>query len=144
MEERIRPTKSGLFAIELLIGVGVFAICAAICVGLFVRAEVVSHESADMTQAVNEARSAAECFKASGGDLARTAEQCGGDIVQGAMFLHYDEHWQRLPYEGDWTFQLTLAPHAAEGYAAGTLSVDRAAEDAPFLSWEVAAMEVRP
>ena len=33
--ERIKPTRSGLFAIELLIAVGVFSLCAAICVGLF-------------------------------------------------------------------------------------------------------------
>ena len=51
MEERIRPTKSGLFAIELLIAVGVFSLCAAICVGLFVRSEVMSQESADLTRA---------------------------------------------------------------------------------------------
>ena len=37
MRERIKPTRSGLFAIELLISIGVFSLCAAICVGLFVR-----------------------------------------------------------------------------------------------------------
>ena len=74
MDERIKPTKSGLFAIELLIAVGVFSLCAAICVGLFVRSEIISQDSADLNQAVTAARSASECFKAAGGDLQRTAE----------------------------------------------------------------------
>ena len=76
--ERIKPTRSGLFAIELLIAVGVFSLCAAICVDLFVRSEVMSQDSADLNRAVTEARSAAECFKAVGGDLEKTAELTGG------------------------------------------------------------------
>lgn len=79
--ERIKPTRSGLFAIELLIAVGVFSLCAAICVGLFVRSEVMSQDSADLNRAVAEARSAAECFKAVGGDLEKTAELTGGQII---------------------------------------------------------------
>ena len=67
MDERIKPTKSGLFAIELLIAVGVFSLCAAICVGLFVRSEIISQDSADLNQAVTAARSASECFKAAVG-----------------------------------------------------------------------------
>ena len=78
MAERIKPTRSGLFAIELLIAVGVFSLCAAICVGLFVRSEVMSQESADLTRAVSEARSVAECFKAAGGDLERRRSSPGG------------------------------------------------------------------
>ena len=45
-EERIRPTRSGLFMIELLIAVGVFTLCAAVCVGLFVRSEVMRRSDA--------------------------------------------------------------------------------------------------
>ena len=81
--ERIKPTRSGLFAIELLIAVGVFSLCAAICVGLFVRSEVMSQDSADLNRAVTEARSAAECFKAVGGDLEKTAELTGGSLEDG-------------------------------------------------------------
>ena len=69
MGQRIRPSRSGLVAIELVIAVGVFALCAAIAIGLLVRAELSSGESADLTRAVSEARTAAECYKAAGGDL---------------------------------------------------------------------------
>ena len=147
MEERIRPTKSGLFAIELLIGVGVFAICAAICVGLFVRAEVVSRDSADMTHAVNEARSVAECYKAAGGDLNRTAELCGGSVTDSILFLEYDEEWNALPGGSeDGTgapFRLSLAPQGTEG-GCRTAELTLRAQEETILSWEIAALEVMP
>ena len=73
MEERIRPSRSGLIAIEVMVAVGVFALCAAIAIGLLVRAELMSRESAELTQAVSQARSAAECYKSVGGDLEETA-----------------------------------------------------------------------
>ena len=60
MDERVRPTRSGLFTIELLVAVGVFTLCAAICVGLFVRSEVISRDSADLNRAVTEAQRVAE------------------------------------------------------------------------------------
>ena len=74
-DERIRPTRSGLFMIELLIAVGVFTFCAAVCVGLFVRSEVMSRESADLTRMTTEARNIVECWKAVGGDFEKTAER---------------------------------------------------------------------
>lgn len=42
----VRSSRSGLLVIELVIAVGVFALCAAICVGLFVQADSVSRDSA--------------------------------------------------------------------------------------------------
>ena len=42
----VRSSRSGLLVIELVIAVGVFALCAAICVGLFVQADRVSRDSA--------------------------------------------------------------------------------------------------
>ena len=97
MDERIKPTKSGLFAIELLIAVGVFSLCAAICVGLFVRSEIISQDSADLNQAVTAARSASECFKAAGGDLERTAELTGGEVSNGVLFLEFYGDLLKLP-----------------------------------------------
>ena len=81
MRERIRPTRSGLFAIELTLAVGVFTLCAAICTGIFVQSEVMSQDSEALSRAVNEARNVAECFKAARGDLARTAQLSGGEII---------------------------------------------------------------
>ena len=138
MRERIKPTRSGLFAIELLISIGVFSLCAAICVGLFVRSEVISQTSADLSRAVSEARSAAECYKAAGGNLEKTADLIGGTLENGTLRLYYDQDWQKAGDCGtgvELLFLLELIPElpAETGLAAARLKISgpAAAEDLP-------------
>ena len=139
MQDRINPTRSGLFTIELLIAVGIFTLCAAICVGLFVRAEVTSRDSADLNRAVTEARSAAECFKAAGGDLEETARLTGGELKGDMLLLRYDEN-----------FELTLTPAREDGYMSASLSVKRyelrdgVSSEEEILAWDVAVLEAVP
>ncbi len=147
--ERIKPTRSGLFAIELLIAVGVFSLCAAICVGLFVRSEVMSQDSADLNRAVAEARSAAECFKAVGGDLEKTAELTGGQISgDTTLFISYDQSWHKLDAGAESAFDITLTLRPEGGYTGASLSVqryDRTEKETTgttILFWEIAALEV--
>lgn len=147
--ERIKPTRSGLFAIELLIAVGVFSLCAAICVGLFVRSEVMSQDSADLNRAVTEARSAAECFKAVGGDLEKTAELTGGQISgDTTLFISYDQSWHKLDAGAESAFDITLTLRPEGGYTGASLSVqryDRTEKETTgttILFWEIAALEV--
>ena len=130
MRERIKPTRSGLFAIELLIAVGVFSLCAAICVGLFVRAEVMSRDSADLNRAVTEARNAAECFKAAGGDLEETARLTGGELAGDTLFLRYDGE-----------LELTLTPARENGYISAVLTVRRTGTNEDILVWDIAVLE---
>lgn len=133
MEERIRPTKSGLFSIELLICVGVFAFCASVCMGIFVRAELMSRESEELNQAVSEARSLAERWKAAGGDLERTAALGGGRVEDGTLILQRERLVLRLtPEEGtltascdgrvllDWT--VAALPRTADAADAGAMA----------------------
>lgn len=131
MEDRVRPTKSGLFAIELLIAVGVFVFCAVVCLGVFARAELESRDSAELELAMNAARNAAECFKAAGGDVAEAADLCGGAVQDGAL------EWEVA--DG---LLLRLVPGTAEGYVTGELSVARG--ETELLRWTVAALEVQP
>lgn len=147
--ERIKPTRSGLFAIELLIAVGVFSLCAAICVGLFVRSEVMSQDSADLNRAVAEARSAAECFKAVGGDLEKTAELTGGQIIgDTTLFISYDQSWHKLDAGAESAFDITLTLRPEGGYTGASLSVQRYDQTekettgTTILFWEIAALEV--
>ena len=148
MQERIKPTRSGLFAIELLISVGVFSLCAAICVGLFVRSEVMSQDSANLNQAVTVAKNAAECFKAAGGDMAKTAQLTGGKLAGNTLFLEYDEHWNMLDPGTAGTFELILSASAKSGYTGASVSVKRfdardgIAGGVELLSWDIAALEV--
>ncbi len=128
MTDRIRPTRAGLFAIELLIAVAVFTLCAAFCGGLFVHAEVMSRDNEELNRAVNEARSVAECFKASGGDLTETAALTGGGVEDDTLLLTLD---------GGMTLQ--LAVRQEEGYVAGDLTVT--GDGGQLLAWDVAALE---
>ena len=151
MQERIKPTRSGLFAIELLISVGIFSLCAAICVGLFVRSEVMSQDSANLSRAVTEAKSAAECFKAAGGDLEKTVGLIGGEIVAGdTLFLEYDADWNKLGPGTVGTFELALLPTPESGFTRASLSVKRydvkdgVTVGETFLVWDIAAWEVAP
>ena len=148
MEERIKPTRSGLFTIELLIAVGIFSLCAAICVGLFVRAEVMSRDSADVNRAVAEARSAAECFKAVGGDLEETARLTGGRLdADGRLILEYDGSWNRLEAGAAVVYELRLEAAPGDGYTEASLSVrryearDGAVEGEEILAWDIAVLE---
>ena len=143
MKERVRPTKTGLFMTELLICVGVFSLCAAICVGLFVKAEVMSQDSADLNRAVIAARNAAECYKAAGGDLNRAAER-------DALFLEFDKNWEKLAPGTRGAFELAILTVPGDGCANATLSVKRWTENETgavgedILLWTISALEVRP
>ena len=132
--------------IELLIAVGVFTLCAAVCVGLFVRAEVMSRESADLTRAVTEARNVVECWKASGGDFEKTAELCGGTVGQDTLVIGFDRNWEQTASASDAAFFAMMEPVAADGYAAATLRVVRRENGGEaLLNWnDLAALEVTP
>lgn len=58
------PKRTNLFLIELLFSLFIFALCAAVCVGLLVHARRMSLESTRLTQAVYLAQSAAEALRA--------------------------------------------------------------------------------
>ncbi len=128
MEERIRPTRTGLFMMELLIAVGILTFCAAVCVGLFVRAETVSRESADLTRAVSLARSAAERFRAGEWE----------DVTAG-----YDRNWQAADSLQDAVYRLELRTRREAGYLSAQVTVLGPAGE-PLLSWPLAALETAP
>ena len=153
MRERIRPTRSGLFAIELVVAVGVFTLCAAICTGIFAQSEVMSQDSADLTRAVNEARNAAERFKASNGDLARMAERFGGrftdDSGTAVLSLSYGADWTLDASETDGAtstpmgaaYEIRLTAGAGNpGCAEARLQAFRY-DGTVLLDWEIAALE---
>ena len=64
-------SASSLFLIELIIAIGFFAVASAVCLQLFVRARLVSIQSADLSRATLAAQSAAEAFRGGGGSADR-------------------------------------------------------------------------
>ena len=71
-------SASSLFLIELIIAIGFFAVASAVCLQLFVRARLVSIQSADLSRATLAAQSAAEAFRGCGGSLEKASALLGG------------------------------------------------------------------
>ena len=69
-------SKRSLMLIEISILLLFFAFSAAICVNMFATAKTRSTEANDLNRAMLLSQSAAECFKASGGDLDEVAYLC--------------------------------------------------------------------
>lgn len=145
MSGRDRPGKSGLLMLELLLSVGIFAFCAAVCVGLFVKADAVSQESAALDRAVAEAQNVAELFRSTGGDVAETAALADGWVEQGLLRVAYDGDWEQLSSDEDAVYLLDLLVERTDrGCMEATLQVWNEAAEAMLLCWPVAALEVEP
>ena len=142
MGERIRPSRSGLIAIEVTVAVGVFALCAAIAIGLLVRAELLSRESAELTQAVTQARNAAECYKSAGGDLEKTAQLLGVKEEMGRLQVFFDGDWsvQSGGEPADYALTMTPLDPPDAGVREAELTVS-GEEGEALLTWTVAAWE---
>ncbi|MDR0963405.1 MAG: hypothetical protein LBM60_02170 [Clostridium sp.] len=94
--------KSGLFLIEMIIAICFFALAAAVCTSLFVRAYLISKETRQLNMAVLTAQSVVESFKAGGTiegaanafDTDATYRKNAGDGSGGFVML-YDKNWQQ-------------------------------------------------
>jgi len=123
--------------IELLTAVGIFALCAAVCMGLFAKAETISQDCADQDRAVEAARSAAAVFRLYGwGD--DLLELSGGVEENGNVTVRYDREWRSA--QGDPAYTLTLAPVPEKPCPEAELRVTRS-DGKELLCWRVAALE---
>ena len=86
-------SASSLFLIELIIAIGFFAVASAVCLQLFVRARLVSIQSADLSRATLAAQSAAEAFRGCGGSLEEASALLGGQEEGGALTVWYGPDW---------------------------------------------------
>jgi Tfp pilus assembly protein PilE len=89
-----KRSKAGLFLIELLIVLTVFAVCAAVCVRIFTEAHLTAAHSRDTVSALNIARNAAEQFKAQG-------------VFEDSLY-YYCANWERRHDEGDAAFAMRI------------------------------------
>ncbi len=74
MRER---SKLPVLLTELTLMLLVFALCAAVCLSIFASARTIADGSAALSRASLWAQSAAECYKAAGGDVGAAAELLG-------------------------------------------------------------------
>lgn len=99
---KLRSHGSGLFLIEMIIGIGFFSLACAVCVQLFVKGHLMSVESNELSRSVIYAQNAAEAFKATDGDINDTAELLGATAMGDRIILGFDENWNSFaPKNGE-------------------------------------------
>jgi len=122
---------------ELLIAVGSFALCAAVCLGLFAKSETISQDCFDQDRAVEVAKSAAAAFRLCGWQE-ELAEVSGGNEEDGVVTIYYDGDWQ--PTGKETAYTLTLTPVPEKPCPEAELRVTRR-DGTELLCWRVAALE---
>ena len=83
--------KASLVLLEQLIMTLVFALAAAICLQIFVKADSISLETARLGQAQVLAQNAAEAVKATQGDLIQAAAVLGGRTGDNVLTLESED-----------------------------------------------------
>ena len=128
-----QKSKSTLFLIEQLIVIAVFAICAAACVSILTAAYFYTNDSSATSNAIIKAESAAEVFKATGGDVYAVADIMGGsaffDVTSDKLLIAYNSDWQIDYYNASYILQLMVHPPDSSGIVIGELHVFRFVND---------------
>ncbi len=107
---KIRTSASGLFLIELIIAILIFAIAASACIGVFVRSHTLSLQAKELNHAVLTVNTKAEEIRA-------MTQPCSTES------LYYSEDFQSCTKEAA-AYCLSVTP-SAENKAAVLLSFDR-------------------
>jgi len=137
MREKSALSGSGLFLMELLIGLLIFALTAAICLEIFVGSHLISNEGNNMNHAVLRAQSGAECFKASNGDLRETAMLLKGYLPAGSdtVWKYFDSDWAPV-------YGITRNSEGKATNADFTLEIRRIYEQAGYISGEAVVRDI--
>lgn len=101
--------RSTLLLFEITMMIGIFSLCAAVCISLFTQARLTSQQSRNVSSAAVEAQSAAECFKAAQGNIEHSTQLFGAEEMDKGFFLSYDKDWNT----GGDDFMLTLTESTA-------------------------------
>lgn len=115
----MHSSKNSLFLMELILSILFFALTAAVCLQLFVKAHVLSQDTINLNHAVTEAQNFAEVFLAGDGSLRRfpdyfidqlTPDSCSYDDsgILCSFTLFYDKDWNPSGLS-DCTYQITIA-----------------------------------
>lgn len=82
--------RTSLVLMEQLVMVLVFALAAALCLGVFVKADQISRETRCRDEAVLLAQNGAEVLKSCAGSLENAAEILGGTVTENGLQVRSD------------------------------------------------------
>ena len=100
-------TKTGLFLIELVVALLLFAFCASICTQLFTAARIKAQDSQALSKSVQLASSVAEFYKVAGGDIDDVSRLWDRENDGGVISISYDKNWQETENEASYVMTLT-------------------------------------
>jgi len=128
---------------EQVVVITVFAICAAVCVKIFVVSYLMTVNSIDTKNALIVAESAAEIHKAFVGDTSKIAEMLGSadgiHYDSDSIFIYFDDHWNPISAAYA-SFVLRSANFEGEfSVIFADIAVDRISNDEKLVSLTVAA-----
>ena len=105
-----RASKSTLLLMELVMVIFIFALCAAVCLGLFGTSQKMTNDSDSLNHAVAVSRTAANCYKAANGDLQQLAAlmDVPADLHEQQMRVYYDKRWQPASQAAEDGFYLLI------------------------------------
>lgn len=106
---RSKANKSGIFLLELLLSILMFAAASTICIQIFAKSHALSAETDRLNHAVGLAQSVAACIQSG----AKTPEELqrlypNGICREGRLMLYLGTDGQTLPAETDASCLLTV------------------------------------
>lgn len=136
--------RTSLVLMEQLIMVLVFALAAALCLQVFVRADRISRETGRRDLAVSLAQNAAETLKACRGDLEEAARILQGSKEQEGCMVYYDQTANPVKEGAQWQYRLEIAGMDADkaGLGQARVQVFFHGEEEALFSLTVAWQEV--
>lgn len=121
-------SRSTLFLMELVMVVFMFALCGAVCLGLFATSQKMTDESDSLNHAVAISRTAAGCYKAADGDLRETLHLMSvpGTLTDtGSAAVYYDAAWSPVaaPAEKGFCLEIQSISDSAAALQAADITV---------------------
>lgn len=130
--------RAGAPLVEIIVALGVFAVCSVVIVRLFLGAHFAALCSADRNRAVVYAETAAELLKSGAGDQAALADEGLSAAGDEAMAAYYNADWEPCqPAEA--LFEVRLTWSRQGGLLEGNVDCTRL-KSYPFLDAERAAL----
>lgn len=113
-------SRSSLAMMEQIVMLAVFALAAALCLQAFVKSDQMSRNSEARDRAIQEAQSAAEAVRHTGGDLEKAAELLDAIWMEDSLSIMYAEDWTR----GEPIYPSAHADVYPFGYSLGVCRMD--------------------
>ena len=136
-------SKAPLALIEMSVMVLVFALAAAVCVGIFARADRISRNCAERDRAVTIVQSAAETVRHCGGDLEAAAVILGGRTDGESLSVEYGADWEQTVQDSEYRLEITETESGRDFLGTAEIRVLRTADGTELFAltaaWQKAA-----